>query len=294
MTEVGGLIYVWPGLEEPEPFDPARATLAGALAPQVLDRARIAHRAEYRVAANWKLVWENNRECWHCHVGHPEYIKANFDAAPDTERTRELAAARAADPATALAASQQAAGTAAAGTGTAAVTSVEAAEPHTDEYNEPGLYRFPTPGRWWSANRTPLVPGFVTESLDGQPVAPPMGDYASYDVGTLRVRTVPNMWMHASADHAVVTRLLPDGPDATLVSVCWLLDAEAVEGRDYELDRLLPFWQLTSEQDWDLCARNHAGVRSPAYVPGPYSPSREYNLAAFTDWYLQRLAAPHS
>jgi Rieske 2Fe-2S family protein len=86
-----------------------------------------------------------------------------------------------------------------------------------------------------------------------------------------------------------VTRLLPDGPEATNVSVCWLVDADASEGQDYELARLLPFWQLTSEQDWDLCERNHAGVRSPAYMPGPYSPSLEYNVAAFVDWYLGRL-----
>ena len=62
-----------------------------------------------------------------------------------------------------------------------------------------------------------------------------------------------------------------------------------VEGVDYELARLLPFWQLTSEQDWELCERNQAGVRSPAYTPGPYSHAREYNVAAFTDWYLARM-----
>ena len=34
---------------------------------------------DYDVAANWKIVWENNRECYHCNVNHPQYIKANFD-----------------------------------------------------------------------------------------------------------------------------------------------------------------------------------------------------------------------
>jgi Rieske 2Fe-2S family protein len=36
-------------------------------------------RWDYLVKANWKLVWENNRECYHCNVNHPQYIKANFD-----------------------------------------------------------------------------------------------------------------------------------------------------------------------------------------------------------------------
>jgi hypothetical protein len=34
--------------------------------------------------------------------------------------------------------------------------------PPTDEHSMSGLFQFPTAGRWWSANRTPLVPGFVT------------------------------------------------------------------------------------------------------------------------------------
>ena len=276
VVEVGGLVYVWSGLGEPEPFEATLATLASALEPQGLERARIAHRIDYSVAANWKLIYENNRECWHCHAGHPQYVKANFDAVPDTARNRELAAARAGSHAEAL----------------SGVAGQRAGNPGDtpDEHNQPGLYEFPTAGRWWSANRTPLAPGFVTESLDGRPVAPLMGGYREYDVGTLRVRTVPNMWIHASADHAVVTRLLPDGPGATRVSVWWLVDQDAVEGRDYELERLLPFWQQTSEQDWDLCERNHAGVRSPAYTPGPYSPSREYNVLAFVRWYLGRLS----
>ena len=274
VVEVGGLIYVWPGLDQPTPFDEAQRSLEAALAPQGLDRAHIAQRIDYRVEANWKLIWENNRECWHCHAGHPQYIQANFDSVPDTERNRELAAVRAAEHSLALGA-------------IAGNQASNGEEP--DRHDEPGLYAFPTPGRWWSANRTPLVPGFVTESLDGQPVAPLMGDYANYDVGTLRVRTVPNFWSHASADHAVVTRLLPDGPEATLVSVYWLVDADATEGHDYQLDKLLPFWQLTSEQDWELCERNHAGVRSPAYTPGPYSRTREYNVSAFIDWYLARM-----
>jgi Rieske 2Fe-2S family protein len=265
VAEVGGLVFVWLG-ENPAPIAEAAAELERALAPQGLGSAKIAHEIDYEVKANWKLVWENNRECWHCHVGHPEYVRANFDVAPDTAPVRELAAARARDHSRLLAASGQI------------------------DHAEPGLYRFPTPGRWWSTNRTPLAPGYVTESLDGAPVAPLMGGYAGHDIGTLRLRTVPNFWCHASADHAVLTRIAPSGPERTSIRVQWLVDAGADEGRDYELARLLPFWQLTSEQDWELCERNHVGVRNPAFVPGPYSERREYNVLAFLDWYLRRLS----
>jgi Rieske 2Fe-2S family protein len=267
VAEIGGLVFVWLG-PDPAPLGAAADELHRALSVQGLDRARVAHQIDYEVKANWKLIWENNRECWHCPVGHPQYVKANFDASRDTERARALAAARARDHARMLAADLVA------------------------SHETPGLYPFPTPGRWWSANRTPLAPGFVSESIDGRPVAPLMGGYAGYDAGTLRVRTVPNFWCHASADHAVLTRLAPAGPERTLVSVQWLVEADAVAGRDYELDRLLPFWKLTSEQDWELCERNQAGVRSPAFTPGPYSPAREYNVIAFVDWYLERIRQP--
>ena len=258
VEEVGGLVFVAIAGDAP-PFGPCRAELEPMLAPQGLARAAIAARRSYLVEANWKLVWENNRECWHCHVGHPDYIAANYDARPDTESTRAELSGRA-----------------------ALLSELGLDANHT----EVGLAPFPSAGRWWSTNRTPTVPGFVTESLDGRPVAPVMGDYPSHDVGTVRVRALPGFWCHASADHAATTRLLPVGPTTTRTDVYWLVDEDAVAGRDYDLDRLLPFWLRTSEQDWELCERNQLGVAGSGYRPGPYSPSREANVIAFTDWYL--------
>jgi Rieske 2Fe-2S family protein len=153
------------------------------------------------------------------------------------------------------------------------------------------MTEFPSvePDCWFSANRTTLVEGFVSETIDGRQVAPLMGDYAEADVGTLRVRTVPNMWNHSSCDHAVTTRLLPGGLHRTLIRVTWLVDRDAVEGRDYQIDEITPFWQLTSEQDWELCEQAQKGVNSSRYVPGPFSTYKEYNVDAFVRWYLQQL-----
>ena len=71
----------------------------------------------------------------------------------------------------------------------------------------------------------------------------------------------------------------------------WLVDAEAVEGRDYTLERLLPIWDLTNRQDWTICEDQQEGVSSQAYVPGPFSLVRERNVAHFLDWYLGELRA---
>ena len=75
---VAGLIYISMAAAPPV-FDGLRERFEGTAKPQGFARARIAKVTEYEVEANWKLVWENNRECFHCVQNHPQYVKANFD-----------------------------------------------------------------------------------------------------------------------------------------------------------------------------------------------------------------------
>ncbi len=255
-VEAGGLVLVSLAASPPDP-EPWRATLDGAPEAGALAAAKVAARLEYDVAADWKLVLENNRECLHCAPNHPQYVLANYD------------------------------------------------HPRPGDPVEGGLAEFPDAAGagWWSLTRSLLRPPFVTESLDGSPVAPPLAGSGpgappvaaapdgSGDPGTLRLRILPSFWAHVSADHAVTTQVLPAGAGRTRTVVSWLVHPDAVEGRDYELERLLPFWRLTSEQDWEICARQQRGVRSSAYRPGPLSPTLEYNVAAFHAWYARRMLA---
>jgi len=268
--EIEGLIFVSLA-QNPSPFEPAFETLAPLLKPQGFRRAKVAKIVDYVVNANWKLVWENNRECYHCNINHPQYIKANFDhynADDTTPRVREAINDVVARSAKKWAASDLA-----------------------PTHKKTGMTIFPDAENniWFSANRTPLVDGWLSETMDGKQVAPLMGDYQEADVGTLRMRTLPNFWNHSSCDHSVSTRLLPAGPQRTAVRVYWLVDEKAVEGRDYQLEKIMPFWQLTSEQDWVICERQQRGVNSSAYVPGPYSTFKEYNVDSFVQWYLKML-----
>jgi Rieske 2Fe-2S family protein len=272
VNEVEGLIYISLA-NTPPSFERARTILASLTKPQGLLRAKVAKSVDYLVKANWKLVWENNRECYHCNANHPQYIKANFDhynADDATSRIREQMSA---------AVHRSEAKWAACGLAVS--------------HKVTGMTTFPDAERdiWYSANRTALVDGYVSESMDGQQVAPLMGDYPDPDVGTLRIRTLPNFWNHSSCDHAVSTRLLPAGPQLTAIRVWWLVEKNAIEGQDYNLAKLLPFWQLTSEQDWEICERQQLGVNSSAYAPGPYSAFKEYNVDAFVRWYLKQLKA---
>lgn len=270
VREVEGMLF-FSLAADPSDFEGAQEVLGTVARPQGLPRARVAKAMDYDIQANWKLVWENNRECYHCNVGHPQYIKANFDHydANDTTETIQKQIE------SVVARSERR--WAACGL---AIT-----------HKQSGMTRFPDAERniWYAANRTPLVDGWVSETLDGSQVAPLMGDYPDPDVGTVRMRAVPNFWNHSSCDHAVTTRLLPAGPRLTKARVIWLVDENAVEGKDYTLDALLPFWQLTSEQDWQICENQQRGVMSSAYRPGPYSVYKEVNVDSFVRWYLQQL-----
>jgi len=267
---VAGFIYISVS-DAPPDFEGFRRRFEVAGAPQGFDRARIAHTTEYEVEANWKLVWENNRECYHCTPRHPQYAKSNFDVYEEeyaSEATRQQIAA--------------------------AIARIEAKwDVPGDGVAHPkgGLATFPDPEHdlWYTCNRTALAEGFATESLDGTRVAPLMGDYPDADVGVLRMRSLPNFWLHASCDHAVVTRMLPAGPRRTMMKSYWLVHRDAREGADYQLDRLLPFWHLTNEQDWEICKWQQRGVESIGYEPGPLSQRKEYNVDAFIRWYLKAM-----
>jgi Rieske 2Fe-2S family protein len=265
-----GLVYVSLAAT-PLPFDRFRSRFEIAGTPQGFDRARVAHVVDYEVEANWKLVWENNRECYHCTPRHPQYAKSNFDV---YEEEHASPAVR-----------QQIA---------AAIARIEAKwEVPGDGVAHPkgGLATFPDPdnGIWYTCNRTALAEGYVTESLDGARVAPLMGDYRDAEVGVLRMRSLPNFWLHASCDHAVVTRMLPDGIGKTRMRTWWLVHRDAREGRDYEVDRLLPFWHTTNEQDWEFCRWQQRGIESIGYEPGQLSQRKEYNVDAFIRWYLNEM-----
>ena len=50
-----------------------------------VDALQFHHRAEWSVAANWKVVAENFLECYHCAVAHPSF-SALVDVSPDAYR----------------------------------------------------------------------------------------------------------------------------------------------------------------------------------------------------------------
>jgi Phenylpropionate dioxygenase and related ring-hydroxylating dioxygenases, large terminal subunit len=84
IEDAAGLLFVSLALDEAPPdFSEALATIRRKMKPHALERAKIAHQIDYVVKANWKLVFENNRECYHCPPNHKEYNTAAYDVQRD-------------------------------------------------------------------------------------------------------------------------------------------------------------------------------------------------------------------
>ncbi|PZS19149.1 MAG: (Fe-S)-binding protein [Pseudonocardiales bacterium] len=260
LRDLGGLLFVC-FAEDPPPFDEVLAAVQPQLRPHQIERTRVAARQHYTVQANWKLLVENNRECYHCRANHPEFCLSNYDVggAGDARRSRAFDAALAAHRRRWV---------------------EQGLSPREVNFDDGGFFRIA---------RLPLRAGYVTESLTGRLVAPVLGRVAGTDVGSLRFITLPNSWSHINADYLATTRLTPIAPDRTDVAVTFLVREDAVEGRDYDVEELTAVWQATSEQDWLLCEQSAAGVRSRGYLPGPLSPVTEGSVADFHQWYENML-----
>ena len=139
--------------------------------------------------------------------------------------------------------------------------------------------------------RFALNEGCVSMTEDGrtcvQKMMCPTGDG---DIGSLRWALEPNSFVHAAGDFLFMFTAMPTGPNETIVTSKWLVHKDAVEGVDYDLDRLTSLWTKTNLQDRALAENNQRGVNSLGYIPGPYSPEAEGLLIRFVDWYCAKAA----
>ncbi len=269
---VAGLVFICLAADPPEDFDDFASVIEPYLAPHAIDRAKVAAQVDLVEDANWKLVMENNRECYHCEVGHPELTCTFFPTygyEPDEIPSRLLPAYQ---------------------------RYLDAEERLHENCRRNGLpYALveelsgrPTAFR---IERAALDGKGESYTMDGGAAsAKLLGDLDTFVLGRATLHVQPNMWFHAMGDHVVTFSLVPLGPDRTLVRTTWLVSAEAEEGVDYDLDNLTAVWIKTNEQDALFCERGQLGVSSPAYVPGPYAPTEEH-LEEFCTWYIERLKA---
>jgi len=248
-----GLIFICLAETKPD-FSTIQKSLSPYLKPYRINNARLACRKNYTLRANWKLVAENFRECYHCGGAHPEYCNAVIGANL-RENTDELTLAKQKD------------------------------------WKEKGLATTlveVTEGNTTYAVRYPLRPGIESYSVDGKKISIPMGMHTDHDAGVVGLVNYPNFWMDAVSDYIWTMRVTPVNTARTAIEFCWLVDANAVEGKDYTLERLTQFWEITGDQDGKLCENNFKGIQSNAYQPGPYAPVED-QVINFVDWCVNQL-----
>jgi len=78
---------------------------------------------------------------------------------------------------------------------------------------------------------------------------------------------------------------------ATEVTATWLVHKDAVDGLDYDLDRLIRVWDQTNLRDRDLAENNRRGANGTGYVPGPYALHSETYVNRFVDWHCRAMSA---
>jgi Rieske 2Fe-2S family protein len=250
---VEGLIFISLA-KEPPSFSTIRKSLAPFVKTYNIKEAKIACQKNYTLRANWKLVAENFRECYHCGGAHPEYCSAVIGANL-REDTSELTNEK------------------------------------NKVWSENGLATElieVTPGTTTYAVRYPLRPGIESYSTDGKKVSIPMGHHQDHDAGVVGLVNYPNLWVDAVSDYMWTMRITPIDASTTDVEFCWLVDGKAEEGKDYDVKHLTDFWEITGEQDGRLCENNFKGIESSAYRPGPYA-AVEDQVVNFVDWCVTQL-----
>lgn len=273
IRSVAGLLFICLAENPPDDIDRMAAVMEPYLLPHDLRNCKVAKTVDLIEEGNWKLTMENNRECYHCVANHPELtiplFEYGFGFAPDGSNPSRMEQAAKHD---ALMESSHAAW--------------EAAGLPSREVDQ--LTGTPTGFR---AQRLPLDGTGESHTLDTRCAsAKLLGRFTDRRLGALSFWTQPNSWNHFMSDHVVTFSVFPLGADRTLLKTRWLVHKDAVEGVDYDLDNLTRVWEATNRQDSHLVGIAHAGARSPAYEPGPYSTYTEPLVEKFIEWYVDRMA----
>ena len=222
--------------------------------------AKVAHRQTYALSANWKLAVENYVECYHCAPAHPEYAKTHALEQP-LDRITQLN------------------------------TRME------ERTRSMGVQVLNTGNQWPSSAtgqevaysiRYALYDGVATGSEDGSLIAPLMGDFKESDGGATSLGVGGSSFLLCYPDHGVVYRFVPRSHQSTEMELIWLVRGDAVEGTDYDLEKLTWLWRVTSDEDKKIIEYTACGVRSHYFKPGPCAPM-EHNELRLIKWYLEEL-----
>jgi Rieske 2Fe-2S family protein len=203
-----------------------------------LSDMKLAATKAHEIRANWKIIVENNLECYHCAINHPELCEVfdwRYNATDDFDGALAIRA-----------------------TGYEVLEASYPSSPHT--LNGERVCAVPSPRR----------------DNDSDP--------ASY-----ALMWEPGAVLSLSRDNGWIFAPRPISPDRTELRQYWFVAKDAQEGRDYDVQSLMRFWDITMMQDREICEGVQRGMEMPAYTPGPLNRIHQSGQGGFYAWYVEEI-----
>ena len=262
-----GLIFINLS-ENPDDFNKFINPVKDFIELHGLSKSKIAFKKTYPTSGNWKLTLDNFHECYHCLPAHPEYCQVH-----SKEYIQAYGAGNNTGPESIEFSNQLKEWN----------KKTENLGYLTGEFSDEGFSNF-----FRSAERTPFDGDRLSETKDGKPGSILMGKFKEFDGGYTTVGTSPFNSIIMSNDFATTFTFIPKDPLNTDVEIMWLVNENAIEGIDYDLDNLIWMWHETTIADKRIIEDNQKGVLSNKYEPGPLS-KMEIGLEKLKNWYLKHL-----
>ncbi len=262
IESISGIIYICIAKNPPKYMELMKKTMSPYIEKHNLLDCKIAFQSEIIEEGNWKLVMENNRECNHCSVNHPELISSLYDVGFGKTIDNDFIDAN-----------------------NAHIKLWEKCSLPYKEQDYMKKYGF-------RAVRMPLKKNFLSQTIDGKLASVKSLNYAwknMYGFGNLSFWTSPNAWNHFMQDHNLIFYVMPISHNRTKVKTIWLVNKDAEEEVDYNIDHLTKVWAKTNNQDRQLVENNQKGINSDSYVKGIYSPITESFVNDYISWYIKTL-----
>jgi glycine betaine catabolism A len=215
----------------PTPVEKWFAPFAGKFSHWNMPILRSVKRIEYDVRANWKLMFENYSECYHCPGVHPQLQKISpYDSAENNLSAGPfLGGFMKINQGKSLTMSGNACALGIADASRARDRVLQKKNDHDHEQQHEGTNQV-----WY---------------------------YSIF----------PNMLLSIHPEYVMVHQLWPQTPGRTLIVCDWLFNPDAFSRKDFNPEDAIDFWDVTNKQDWHICELSQQGIASHAYKPGPYS-----------------------
>jgi phenylpropionate dioxygenase-like ring-hydroxylating dioxygenase large terminal subunit len=131
-----------------------------------------------------------------------------------------------------------------------------------------------------------LNPGVQTQTLSGQVVTKRLLGEGPTPQPPKLITWFPNFSLGAFPDFAWVIDWVPISATKTLFRTRWMVHEDAVEGVDYEVERVIEMADRVNREDKIIVERQQQGVNSSAYVAGPYQTVLENEARKYIRQYL--------